>query len=437
MVELGSSDLAAYLSGGLCLFFAGRRLAALRLHPQDAVQRYVAGFLVCMGAALAALAPASLTRLTTLGLGEQPEILLTDALRTGAESLLVLIGLALEARDTGAAGARRLRGRIRLHQVAAPAVPVTMALLLGAAHIASRGDELVVSGSGRWLLAGYDTLFAGYAVGCLWVLVSVLGRRTRRAGPGLLRTGLRLMRAAAALGVVWSLWTVDDIAGILADGRQGGGEDTPSIVLGAACAALTVIGASATVWGRARWTVRLAGPLRRCRARRRHRALEPLWSALRSAVPGIALLADGPEPGPVRGRVPLRHAEFALYRRIIEIRDGQLALRAHLPAEAPQWVVAAVRESPVGRRRVRRPAPLGAVVEAALLAAALETRRAGTRSGGDPGAGWAPQPVPGTVAAEAAWLLQVAAAFADGPAVARVRERAALRAQGAAARSSR
>jgi hypothetical protein len=434
VVELGSTDLAAYLAGGLLLFFAGRRMAAVRLHPQDAVQRYVVAFGVCLGAALAALAPASLALLTALGGGEQPVLLAADTLRTGAESLLVLIALALEARNP-AVGGQRLRGRIRAHQLVAVAVPVTMAVLFGAAHIASRGGELVVHGTGRWLLAGYDTLFAGYAVGCLWVLGSVLARQAGRVGPGPQRTGLRLMRAAALVGVLWSLWTVDDIAAILVHGRQGGGEDTPSLVLGAVCAALTVGGASATVWGAARWSRRVGAPLRRYRARWQHRALEPLWSALRSAVPGIVLddelLGDGPEPAPGRGRLPLRHAEFALYRRIIEIRDGQLALRAHLPAEAPQWAAAAVGAPGGARGRLRRPVPAGAVLEAALLAAALETRRAGRRPGGDPAAGWAPQPVPGTgtVAAEAAWLLRVAAAFAHAPVVAEVRARAAAQAE--------
>ncbi|PYC68435.1 hypothetical protein C7C46_29135 [Streptomyces tateyamensis] len=340
MVELGGAALAAYLSGALLLFFSGRQLAAVRMRPQDAVHRYVAAFGICMGVALVALAPASLTELSALSGGEQPVLLADDTLRTGAESLLVLIALALEARNLGApADGRRLRGRLRVHQLAALAVPVTMAALFGAAHIAARGGELEVRGSGRWLLAGYDTLFAGYAVACLWVLGAVLTRQTGRAAPGLLRTGLRLMRAAAVLGVGWSLWTVDDIAAVLAHGRQSGGEDTPSLVLGALCAALTVGGASATVWGGARWSRRLGTPLRQHRARRQHRALEPLWSA--------------------------------------------------------------------------------------LLAAALETRRAGRRPAGEPAAGRAPQPVPvtGTVAAEAAWLLRVAGAFAHAPAVAEVRGR--------------
>ncbi|MGC0316995.1 MAB_1171c family putative transporter [Kitasatospora acidiphila] len=407
MSDLGPADLAAYLSAAVFLLLAGQWIAAARTQPDEQAKRYAIGFALCMGGGLVARAPATLTALGRLSGGPYPGALLGDLLKTAAGGLLVLLALALRVRGEPE---RRLRTRrlIRRHGGAAVTVSVLLVLLLYAAHPAVRGDSLVVHGTGRWLLAGYDAVFGGYAVCCLAVLSTVLARQIRRADAGLLRTGLWLMTGAAVVGVIWSLWTLDDLIPVLLRGRQDNGEDIPSDVLGAICAVFAVSGATVTVWGATRWGARITAPARWLRARRRYRALEPLWSALHTAVPGIAL---APRPG---RRPPLRTAEFALYRRIIEIRDGQLALRPYLPPQLPEWLAAV---EPGGE-------PDGAVLEAAALAAALEARRAG-RPGGEPaGPGWVPQPVPGTVAGEAAWLLQVAAAFAGSRLVAEVRQRA-------------
>ncbi|MCC9307137.1 hypothetical protein LN042_08490 [Kitasatospora sp. RB6PN24] len=407
MSDLGPADLAAYLSAALFLLLAGQRIAAARRQPDDRVQRYAIAFALCLGGGLVMRARATLTALGRLDDGTAPG-LLGDLLKTAAVGLLVLLALTL--RDRGEPESRpRSRRLLRRHSAALLTVSVLLVVLVHAAHPSVRGDRLLAHGADRWLLAGYDALFGGYAVCCLAVLGAVLARQTRSAGAGLLRTGLRLMAASAAVGVLWSLWTADDVVSVLLRGSQDSGEDAPSDVLGTICALLAVSGASVTVWGATRWGARITAPARWLRARRRYRALEPLWSALHTAVPGIALA-----PSPTR-RPPLRTAEFALYRRIIEIRDGQLALRPYLQPQLPEWLAA------VGAGGE----PDGAVLEAAALAAALEARRAG-RPGGEPaGPGWVPQPVPGTVAAEAAWLLQVAAAFAGSRLVAEVRQRAA------------
>ncbi|MFE9421503.1 MAB_1171c family putative transporter [Kitasatospora sp. NPDC006697] len=407
MAELGPADLAAYLSAALFLLFAVLRLGPVRAQPGDHAQRYAVGFAFCMGGGLVALAPATLAALRRLGGGPDSTILLGDALKTTAVSLLVLIALVLRSRGEPAVRPG-LRRRIRWQLAAALAVPAVMALCLHGAHAVSRGGTLVVrTVLGRWSLAGYTALFAAYLVCCLAVLGTALARQTRRSGAGLVRTGLRLMTAAAGVGMVWSLWALDDIADILLHGSQSSGEDAPSNLLAAVCAALAVGGATVTVWGATRWGARLTAPLRWLRARRRYRALEPLWSALHTALPGIALAPAA------RRRPPLRTAEFALYRRIIEIRDGQLALRSYLPAELPQWIADSAREA----------CPHAAVLEAAALAAALEARRRGRPQPGP--ADWLPEEVAATVDAESAWLLQVAAAFTTCDVVAQVRHRAA------------
>ncbi|MFB6891347.1 MAB_1171c family putative transporter [Kitasatospora sp. NPDC056327] len=144
-----------------------------------------------------------------------------------------------------------------------------------------------------------------------------------------------------------------------------------------------------------------------------HRRLGPLWSALRSAVPEIELVTPGPDSGPA-GR-PRRDIRFALYRRIIEIRDGQLALRTHLHPGVPLWV--AEVHPPDGGEE------FAVVVEAAAIAAALEAARTGRRFPAGPGAGWVPHPVAAGLREEAAWLVRVAAAHRRSPVMAHVRRR--------------
>ncbi len=63
---------------------------------------------------------------------------------------------------------------------------------------------------------------------------------------------------------------------------------------------------------------------------RRYRRLGPLWSALYRAEPAIAL----EPPGLLRGNT-LFPTRMQLYRRVIEIRDGLLAIRPYLPADSP------------------------------------------------------------------------------------------------------
>jgi hypothetical protein len=62
-------------------------------------------------------------------------------------------------------------------------------------------------------------------------------------------------------------------------------------------------------------------------AYRNLRRLYPLWAALYAATPGIAL---DPPSSRMIDRFRLRDVQLRLYRRVIEIRDGRLALAVHL-----------------------------------------------------------------------------------------------------------
>jgi hypothetical protein len=71
------------------------------------------------------------------------------------------------------------------------------------------------------------------------------------------------------------------------------------------------------------------GPRTRVDQLSAYRALEPLWSALRDAFPGIALHSPAEGDSAAVGDV-----DYRLYRRMVEIWDGHLALRPYLPAPA-------------------------------------------------------------------------------------------------------
>jgi hypothetical protein len=99
---------------------------------------------------------------------------------------------------------------------------------------------------------------------------------------------------------------------------------------------------------------------------RAHRKLYPLWSALHQVTPEIALDPAGSER---RDRLRLRDLDFRLYRRVIEIRDGRLALRPFLDADVAQRAREDALESGLDDDDVE------AAVEARVLAAGVENAR--------------------------------------------------------------
>ncbi|MFJ1756969.1 MAB_1171c family putative transporter [Kitasatospora sp. NPDC088134] len=390
---------------------------------------YACGGLI--GAGMVSSAPGTAAALSAVLPDPAQLTLLADQLKTVAAGALAM--MALSTRPPGAAR-RALRRQAAL---------TTTAVLLGiavftAAGPVRAGSALGVGSADRPVLALYVALFALHAAWCLTVFGVLIGRCARCLPPGTLRLGLRLMTLGALAGLLWTADNLRDLAEVLGAGRENGAESGVSAVAAAVCVTLGLAGATAAAW--ADWGGRL-------RARRDHRRLGPLWSALRTALPEIELLA--PEgrfedrrrrrgrPGQQGG-----DARFALYRRIIEIRDGQLALRPHLHPAVALWVGEAVGRpdavrslgplcapgllrsaGSVGLVRAVGAEHLAATVEAAAIAAALEAATAGHRFAAGPGARCGPHPVAAGVPEEAAWLVKVAAAYAGSPAVAHVRRR--------------
>lgn len=232
----------------------------------------------------------------------------------------------------------------------------------------------------------YQFALTGYPVGCLAVFALSLARNAATRPPGTFRAGLHVIVAAAVATIGWGLFSGLPSLTFALTGF-GVQEFLPvSRNIGLAAMTLWVVGALLTAWD---------GTARLLRTWRGIRAVTPLWKALVAAQPQIEL--------------PARHdLEFTLYRRLIEIRDGLLALRTHVPPHVQDWL-----RSPVDD-------PTRAAAE---LAAAMVMR--------DAGRSWPQQPSGRTgeapsVEAETAWLGAVSSAFTRSPVVREVRRLAQL-----------
>ena len=345
------SDLAAYLGATVLVALAAWAFVIERHGARHPIRWAGLAFILCEGLSLALLAPGTLA-LSHTGVDGLSVIALGDTVRTAALSFLMLLACLLNPRPA--------RRRSPLGQAAlAVALQIVMVLLFVAAQPAlNREGTLTASPGGRWPLAVRVALFAAYAVWALTELYIALLPHVKSAATGPLRWGVRLILAAVCVGVVWSLWSYDDIVHVLRFGTLDGSEDTVSNSLGAVCATLVVAGslvgkASRTFEAAARW-------VRLCRC---YVVMGPLWSALHKAMPQIAFSEGG---RPLLAGRPTG-IEFALYRRVIEIHDGRLVLRPYHHPEVAEWLAG---------QSVSLDATL---VEAVTIAAALENMRRGRR----------------------------------------------------------
>lgn len=413
-------DLAIYSISAVSLLLGLFRFPFARGSDVHPVVRYRTVFALCLAAAMALLTPASVDSIDRLIPLPNLVVLLGDELRVGAVGALALAAATLQTQ-------RGRRPTPSCQAVLLPAVLCADAVLFALAHTRDDEANIVVTGSmHRFSLAEYNALLTLFTCWCLGLFALTLARRTRDLGTGSLRVGLRVVVCSAVVGMVWSAWGVDDVVTVLVSGTQGGGEDDVSGLLGSVCIVLAAAGGTVSVW-RPTWAAARSWSA----AYRKYRTLQPLWRAVHEVVPEIVLAP--------RSRwtawLPPREAQFALYRRVIEIRDAQFALRPVLDElggsggdPGRTWVDEALR--------CHRAEPHAATREAAGLAAALAAAPLSDGRGGL-GIGAAPHDTiadsvslrPASVEAETDWLVLVAEAFARSSAVADVR----IRAQRAAA----
>jgi hypothetical protein len=387
------SDLSAYLAAAALFGYAAYRLGTDRRGVPQRTQRYAYGLLICLAVTLTLLAPSTPRLLGRLGVDGTAVILVGDAVRTAAMSLLMFMARSLDRRP--------VRG---VPVAAAILAQVAMVALFAAARVVLGSDgSMSVHGSGEWLLAAHDLVFAGYAEWSLVTAVLALHRESRSVGRAPIRVGIRLILAACAVGVGWAAWVADDVVNVLRTGIQDGSEDLVSNTLGALCVLLIVSGALAGKWPAAAETGRTW-----LRSYVAYRRLAPLWEVLRTELPQIVL--EHERRPPLGAWFSASAVEFALYRRVIEIHDGRLTLRPYSPdRRSVADLVDRMSRGEAGE------SDREALAEAVRIAVALQNRRAGRRmdTATDPAEeNGQPAAASGRMDIEAAWLAPVSTAFA-------------------------
>jgi hypothetical protein len=294
--------------------------------------------------------------------------------------------------------ADRARRSMRTQVVILVVSLVVMNMLFLSANTQFTVDFVDVYGS-RPLIAAYELVFLSYASWGLIRLLLFAYPVARQSEQQFLRAGLRLVAAGAVVGLGWSLGKI--VATVLkATTKQPVPiEGIMSSILSATAVALIALGATLTAW--APWITR---PLRWLGAYHTCRQIEPLWSALRCAVPDVV-------------RHPAKDVEFRLYRKVIEIRDSQLALRVFFHPQVTAWTATAAHANGIDGD------DLAILMEAAVIAAALEAQRIGHRYQSDSCTVPELRPLAPSIDAEARWLIRVSAAFTRSPIVAAIRQR--------------
>lgn len=218
----------------------------------------------------------------------------------------------------------------------------------------------------------YRLVFVGYLG---WALATVVRLCWRYAGitehPAT-AAGLRLVAIGGLLGLVYcvheGLRVAASALGITNTLLDSNLVTQTLIAMGVG---LMVIGSTVPAWGPRVGIPELVAWFRRYRA---YRHLYPLWHALYGASPDIALLPPRPR---LTDALTIRDLDFRLYRRVVEIRDGLLAVRPYRDPEVVTATLARCQTAGLTQEETRL------VVEAAALAVALEAKRRGVpRIGG-------------------------------------------------------
>ncbi|MEV6814254.1 MAB_1171c family putative transporter [Micromonospora sp. NPDC051296] len=239
-----------------------------------------------------------------------------------------------------------------------------------------------------------------------WSLVQVVilaGRYARIAHRPLLRFGLRLIVAGSLWGLAYvSAKLVAVAVGILRP-DWALAADALVVLTFTTSILLVLIGSTLPSWGPMVGLDRLwewAGALRD------YRRLHPLWRRIHDVLPQIALL---PPATGVRGALAVaRDASLRRVRITVEILDGYASLRPWMSG-----AVAAHAEQ-VARQHGLSGQQRAAVVEAAVIGAALRARRDGLPAADGTGQRPDPFPGPGTdlgAADQVTWLARVARAL--------------------------
>lgn len=291
--------------------------------------------------------------------------------------------------------------RVRWRLAVAALVMMTMFLLWVAAGVGTeeRSQHYLVQNAHRPLVAIYGFLYLATLLVTLGEIVRICLRYSRSAGQRWLRRGLR----TTAIGALMYSVTVWSRSFSMVAVRLGLDPLEWEVLTPAAVGiGMPLIVAGLTMPG---WGPRLSALGRWCDNYRIYRRLYPLWRDLYQVTPRIAL-----HP-PTRSMTDLN---YRLYRRVIEISDGLLALRSYRDPAVRRWALERGKEAGLSGDELR------AAVAAAQLKAALNAKTAGRVVPAHSPVwddGESVERCRGNdLTSEAAWLARVARAYATSPA---------------------
>jgi len=243
-------------------------------------------------------------------------------------------------------------------------------------------------------VSAYLVIYLGTVAGYAVDITRLLWRLAATTGRPWLNYGLRIAAAGAAIGIPYTVTKAGYAIGFWLRLDPPGEHATTGLLL-TVSSLLFAAGLTMPAWGPAadnarQWPRRL----------RSYRQLEPLWRDLTTAVPHLVL--DGASQ---HRRTPVRGLGFALHRRIVEISDARLALRAYTDTAVTE------RACQDGRQRGLADQDLYAYVEAARIATGITALRAG-QTAGLPDE-HAPYDPPGSYDDQVAWLALVSRMYHD------------------------
>lgn len=297
-----------------------------------------------------------------------------------------------------------VRPRVRRYGWSLVVALVLMATLFGLAPVDEESLQFMSRYADAPFILEYWLVFLSYLGLALVNVVRLSWRYGGLTDRVALRLGLRVSATGGAIGLGYvvheGLYVMARRAGL---GYPLGDKELVTTVLVAGGTSLMIVGSTMPAWGP---RVGIPGLLDWVGRYRTYRRLYPLWLALYRSTPEIAL---SPPPSRLADALAVRDLGFRLYRRVIEIRDGLLALRPYIDPRVLDEARELGRQAglPDGERR--------AVAEAASVAAALRGKARGKAAGGAHGALGTPD---GTdLSGEAAFLASVARAYQHSPLV--------------------
>jgi hypothetical protein len=286
------------------------------------------------------------------------------------------------------------------HTVIASLVIVAMAVLLTAGNTRFTTEFVTVYGK-KPLITAYLFLFSAYCASALAAFLMLIRRYSAASMERALRVGLNIMMLGACAGLLWAGWKtvviiIDEISP-----EPVKVEALVTALLSSTAAALIAIGGVIPLAIRY-----VRDPFRRARTARYYRKLEPLWREMHQVLPEIKLS-------------PADHGgdDFSVYRRVIEIRDANIALRVHCHPDVRGWATEAAQQHGITGDQVE------VLVEASVIAGAIEAYAAGVRYHTEPSTAETPLIGTGGIDAERDWLVRVSQAFARNTTVDQIRRR--------------